>query len=68
MLTRVENYPFETEHILIDRVAFVGKLIGVLRATAPPVIPVNTGKESLRRKLSVYVSYLTRETIYKIKE
>ena len=63
VLARVETYPFETEHILIDRAAFVGELIGVLRATAPPVFPVKTGKDSLRKKLSVNASYMTEETI-----
>ena len=63
VLARVENYPFETEHILIDRAAFAGELIGVLRATAPPVFPVKTGKDSLRKKLSVNASHMTEETI-----
>ncbi len=68
VLARVEKYPFETEHILIDRAAYVGKLIGVLRETAPPVFPVKTGKESLREKLSVTASYMTEETICEGKE
>lgn len=63
VLARVETYPFEIEQILIDRAAFAGELIGVLRATAPPVFPVKTGKDSLREKLSVNASYMTEETI-----
>jgi len=63
VLARVETYSFETEHILIDRAAFAGELIGVLRATAPPVFPVKTGKDSLRKKLSVNASHMTEETI-----
>ena len=68
VLARVEMYPFEVEHILIDRAAYVGELIGVLRTTAPPVFPVKTGKESLREKLSVTASYMTEETICEGKE
>jgi len=68
VLARVETYPFETERILIDRAAFNGELIGVLRETAPPVFPVKTGKDSLRRKLSVNASYMTEETICEGKE
>ena len=68
VLARVETYPFETERILIDRAAFAGELIGVLREIAPPVFPVKTGKDSLRRKLSVNASYMTEETICEGKE
>jgi hypothetical protein len=68
VLARVETYPFETERILIDRAAFAGELIGVLRETAPPVFPVKTGKDSLREKLSVNASYMTEETICEGKE
>ena len=68
VLARVETYPFETERILIDRAAFAGELIGVLRETAPPVFPVKTGKDSLQRKLSVNASYMTEETICEGKE
>ncbi|EMA48441.1 ISH3 family transposase [Halococcus salifodinae] len=68
VLARVETYPFETKQILIDRAAFNGELIGVLRETAPPVFPVKTGKDSLRRKLSVNASYMTEETICEGKE
>jgi hypothetical protein len=68
VLARVETYPFETERILIDRAAFAGELIGVLRETAPPVFPVKTGKDSLRQKLSVNASYMTEETICEGKE
>ena len=67
MLARVETYPFEVEHILIDRAAYVGELIGVLRETAPPVFPIKTGKESLREKLSVTASYMTEGTIWRAK-
>jgi hypothetical protein len=63
VLARVETYPFETEQILMDRAAYVGELIGVLRKTAPPVFPVKTGKDSLREKLSATASYMTEETI-----
>ena len=63
VLDRVEVYPFEIDHILIDRAAYVGKVIGVLRQTAPPVFPVKTGKASLREKLSTKASYMTEETI-----
>ena len=63
VLARVETYPFEIERILMDRDAFVGELIGVLRQTAPPVFPVRTGKDSLRKKLSVSASQMTEETI-----
>lgn len=63
VLVRVETYPFEIERILIDRAAFAGDVIGVLRETAPPVFPVKTGKDSLREKLSVNASYMTEETI-----
>ena len=63
VLARVESYPFEIKRILMDRDAFVGELIGVLRQTAPPVFPVRTGKDSLRRKLSVSASHMTEETI-----
>lgn len=68
VLGRVETYPFEIERILMDRDAFVGELIGVLRQTAPPVYPVRTGKNSLRKKLSVSVSQMTEETICEGKE
>ena len=68
VLARVETYPFEIERILIDRAAFAGELIGVLRETAPPVFPVRTGKDSLREKLSVNASYMTEETICEGKE
>ena len=40
-LARVETYPFEIEQILIDRAAFAGDVIGMLRGTAPPVFPVS---------------------------
>ena len=63
VLARVELCPFEVEQILMDRAAFAGELIGVLRETAPPVFPVKTGKDSLRKKLSVAASYMTDETI-----
>ena len=63
VLARVETYPFEIERILIDRAAFAGDVISVLRETAPPVFPVRTGKDSLREKLSVNASYMTEETI-----
>ncbi|WP_050033704.1 MULTISPECIES: ISH3 family transposase [Haloferacaceae] len=63
VLARVELYPFELERILMDRAAYVGEVIGVLRATAPPVFPVKTGKDSLRKKLSATASYMTEETI-----
>jgi hypothetical protein len=63
VLARVETYPFTIERILMDRDAFVGELIGVLRETAPPVFPVKTGKDSLRKKLSATASYMTEETI-----
>lgn len=68
VLARVETYPFEIEQLLIDRAAFSGELIGVLRETAPPVFPVKTGKDSLRKKLSVTASYMTEETICEGKE
>ncbi|WP_200532220.1 ISH3 family transposase [Halorubrum sp. LN27] len=68
VLARVETYPFETEQILMDRAAFAGELIGVLRETAPPVFPVKTGKDSLRKKLSVNASQMTEETICEGKE
>jgi len=68
VLARVETYPFETERLLIDRAAFNGELIGVLRDTAPPVFPVKTGKDSLPKKLSVNASYMTEETICEGKE
>jgi len=63
VLARVETYPFEIDQILMDRDAFVGELIGILRQTAPPVFPVRTGKDSLRKKLSVAASHMTEETI-----
>jgi len=63
VLARVETYPFEITQILMDRDAFVGELIGILRKTAPPVFPVRTGKDSLRKKLSVNASHMTEETI-----
>jgi len=63
VLARVETYPFEIDQILMDRDAYVGKLIGILRETAPPVFPVKTGKDSLRRKLSATASHMTEETI-----
>ncbi|MEF8979044.1 MAG: ISH3 family transposase [Haloarculaceae archaeon] len=63
VLARVETYPFEIEQILMDRDAFVGELIGILRQTAPPIFPVRTGKDSLRKKLSVTASHMTEETI-----
>jgi len=63
VLARVETYPFEIDHILMDRDAFVGELIGVLRQTAPPVFPVRTGKDSLRKKLTVNASHMSEETI-----
>jgi hypothetical protein len=63
VLARVETYPFEIERILIDRAAFAGELIGVLREAAPPVFPVKTGKDSLEEKLTTDKSYMTEETI-----
>ena len=68
VLARVETYPFEIEQILMDRAAFAGELIDVLRATAPPVFPVKTGKDSLRKKLSATASHMTEETICEGKE
>jgi hypothetical protein len=68
VLARVELYPFEIDRILMDRAAFAGELIGVLRETAPPVFPVKTGKDSLREKLSVNASHMTEETICEGKE
>ena len=68
VLARVELYPFEFDRILMDRAAYVGEVIGVLRATAPPVFPVKTGKDSLRKKLSATASYMTEETICEGKE
>ena len=68
VLARVQQYPFEIERILMDRAAYVGKLIGVLRETAPPVFPVKTGKDSLREKLSATASHMTEETICEGKE
>lgn len=68
VLARVELYPFETERLLMDRAAYIGEVIGVLRATAPPVFPVKTGKDSLRKKLSVNASHMTEETICEGKE
>ncbi len=68
VLARVETYPFETDQILMDRDAFVGELIGVLRETAPPVFPVITRKDSLRKKLSKAASHMTEETICEGKE
>ena len=68
LLARVETYPFEIDRILMDRDAYVGKLIGVLRESAPPVFPVKTGKASIRKKLSVTASYMTEETICEGKE
>jgi hypothetical protein len=68
VLARVEVYPFEIEQVLMDRAAYVGELIGVLRAIAPPVFPVKTGKASLREKLSATASYMTEETICEGKE
>jgi hypothetical protein len=63
VLACVETYPFEIDQILMDRGAYVGELIGILRETAPPVFPVKTGKDSLRKKLSVTASHMTEETI-----
>jgi len=68
VLARVELYPFEVERILMDRAAYVGELIGVLRSVAPPVFPVKTGKASLREKLAATASYMTEETICEGKE
>jgi hypothetical protein len=68
VLARVEQYPFEIEQLLMDRAAYVGELIGVLRKTAPPVFPVKTGKDSLREKLSATASHMTDETICEGKE
>ena len=44
VLARAELYPFETEQILMDRAAYVGELIGVLRKTVPPVFRSRPGK------------------------
>lgn len=63
LLARVETYPFEIERTLIDRAAFAGELIGMLREAAPPVFPVKTGKDSLEEKLTTDKSYMTEETI-----
>lgn len=68
VLARVELYSFEVEQILMDRAAYVGELIEVLRAVAPPVFPVKTGKASLRQKLAATASYMTEETICEAKE
>jgi hypothetical protein len=68
VLARVALYPFEVDQLLMDRAAYVGELIGVLRAIAPPVFPVKTGKASLREKLSATASYMTEETICEGKE
>ena len=63
VLARVGLYPFEIDQILMDRAAYVGEVIDALRAVAPPVFPVKTGKASLREKLSATASYMTEETI-----
>jgi len=68
VLARVEEYPFDVDHLLMDRAAYVGEVIGVLRAVAPPVFPVKTGKASLREKLAATASYMTEETICEGKE
>jgi len=68
VLARVEQYPFEIERIVMDRAAYVGELIGVLRETAPPVFSVKTGKDSLREKLSARASHMSEETICEGKE
>jgi len=68
VLARVEQYPFEIERILMDRAAYVGELIGVLRETAPLVFSVKTGKDSLREKLSARASHMSEETICEGKE
>jgi hypothetical protein len=68
VLARVDQYPFETEQILMDRAAYAGELIGVLRETAPPVFPVRTGKDSLREKIAATASHMTEETICEGKE
>ena len=63
VLARVALYPFDVDQLLMDRAAYIGEVIGVLRAVAPPVFPVKTGKESLREKLAATASYMTEETI-----
>ncbi len=63
VLARAEAYSFKIEQILMDRAAFAGELIGVLRETAPPVFPVKTGKDSLRKKLANKASHMTEETV-----
>ncbi|CCC40405.1 ISH3-like element ISHwa12 family transposase [Haloquadratum walsbyi] len=68
VLARVETYPFEIDQILMDRDAFCGELIGVLREAAPPVFPVRTGKETLEEKLTTGSSYMTEEIICEGKE
>jgi hypothetical protein len=68
VLARVETHPFDIERILIDRAAYCGELIGVLREAAPPVFPVKTGKDSLEEKLATTKSYMTEETICEGKE
>jgi hypothetical protein len=47
----------------MDRNAFVGELIGVLRETASPVFLVIIRKDSLREKLAATASHMTEETI-----
>lgn len=49
LLARVGLYPFDVAHLLMDRAAYVGEVIGVLRAVAPPVFPVKTGKRRCGR-------------------
>ena len=67
LLARVETYSFEIKRILIDRAAFAGELIGVLREAAPPVFPVKTGKDSLEEKLTTNKSHILRRRFVKEK-
>ncbi len=68
MLARVKTYPFEVDQILMDRDAFMRESIGVLRETAPPVFPVITREDLLRKKLGATGSHMTEETICEDKE
>jgi hypothetical protein len=63
VLTKVDALPIETEALLMDRAAYTGEVLGRLRETAPPDVPVRCVGTSLREALATNRSSWTEYTI-----
>lgn len=63
VLSTVDALPIDVETLLMDRAAYTGEVIGRLRETAPPIVPVRCTGTTLRRKLTTTVSTWRQYTI-----